>query len=284
MKPLFTRALHAAGMVLGILGVVFVAQRLYQYAGELDVSRISHAGWWLLAMLSLIYGAANAFLAIAWRHVLRFLGEHADYGKAIRIYGLSQLAKYVPGNIFHLAGRQALGMAAGMPARALGLSAMWELGLIALAGATFGILLLPLIWPEMSLLATLMLFAVALFLLCLIGKYGLSVELANALLWQTLFLAVSGAVFLVILRLVVPPDTALLDIAVLCGAYVIASLAGLVTPGAPAGLGVREAVILLLLGNFIAPADLLLAVLLGRVITVLGDFLFFSASAVCKDG
>lgn len=280
MRPL----LHVTGVVLGILGVVFVAQRLYQYAGELDVTRISFTGWWLLAMLSFIYGAANTFLAIAWRQILRFFGEHASHRRAIRVYGLSQLAKYVPGNIFHLAGRQALGMAAGMPARALGLSAMWELGLISIAGASFGILVLPLIWPELSLLASLMLFAVALFLLCLIGKYGLSGKLAIALLWQTLFLAISGAVFVAILWLVVPSNFALPSIAFLGGSYVIAWLAGLVTPGAPAGLGVREAVVLLLLGNLIAPADLLLAVLLGRVITVLGDFLFFSASAVCKMG
>jgi hypothetical protein len=50
---------------------------------------------------------------------------------------VSQLAKYVLGNIFHLASRQALSMAAGfegwMPAK----STIWELGLLVLAGVLF---------------------------------------------------------------------------------------------------------------------------------------------------
>lgn len=61
----------------------------------------------------------------------------------------------------------------------------------------------------------------------------------------------------------------------LSGVYVLAWLAGLVTPGAPAGVGVRELVLLFLLKGIVAEADLLLAVVLGRVVTVVGDFGFF---------
>lgn len=52
----------------------------------------------------------------------------------------------------------------------------------------------------------------------------------------------------------------------------------MVTPGAPAGVGVRELVLLLLLKGLAADTDLIMAVLLGRLVTVIGDLLFFMAT------
>jgi uncharacterized membrane protein YbhN (UPF0104 family) len=86
-----------------------------------------------------------------------------------------------------------------------------------------------------------------------------------------------GALFLV-----APAVVTFSTFSVLCGSYVIAWLAGLITPGAPAGVGVRELVLLFLLGEQIPAADLLLAVVLGRIVTVVGDLLFFTAVSTSK--
>ena len=59
------------------------------------------------------------------------------------------------------------------------------------------------------------------------------------------------------------------------GAFVLAWLIGLVTPGAPAGGGIREAVLLFLLGHRYAPGDLLLAIVLGRSVNIVGDVGYF---------
>ena len=92
---------------------------------------------------------------------------------------------------------------------------------------------------------------------------------------QTAFLALSGCVFIGILWVVVPAATSLPAFSALCGAYVLAWLAGFITPGTPAGVGVREIVLLFLLRGQIEQADLLLAIVLGRVVTVIGDLLYF---------
>jgi len=110
----------------------------------------------------------------------------------------------------------------------------------------------------------------------------ISRNLAWALLWQAGFLVVSGSVFVCILAVVAPEHLVSLPVSLLCGAYVIAWLAGLVTPGAPAGIGVREAVLLFLLGNVLPHADLLLAVLIGRMVTVFGDTIYFAISSFIK--
>lgn len=260
-------------------GVAFVIQRLDNYAEQIDLSVFDITDWSILGALVLVYSAANILLARAWWNLLVFFEVKTEWRWAVKTYGLSQLAKYVPGNIFHLAGRQALGMAAGLPARALAKSAIWELGAISIAGGLFGVLALQLLWPEVAQWISSVLFLLMTALLFAAVRYLLSPSVAAALIWQMTFLFISGAVFIGTLAVVMPAEASMPALAALCGAYVVAWLAGLVTPGAPAGVGVRELVLLFLLGKQIAQADLLLAVVLGRVVTVMGDFLFFMSSS-----
>lgn len=271
------RWLHFIGGGLGLAGVVFVGIRLHGHASEIEASRFGVTEWAALGLLSLIYGAANVFLARAWWWQLKFFEVRTDWLWALKAYGLSQLGKYVPGNIFHLAGRQALGMARGFPAQPLAKSAVWELGSIAVAGLIFGLLVLPLVWPQVGVMA-----AITLFLMTLAALYQLltrfvAVAVAVALVWQVIFLAVSGLVFIASLALAADMPVPLSLAPTLCGAYVLAWLIGLVTPGAPAGIGIREAVLLLLLSNAFDGGTLILALVLSRIVTVIGDLIFFLA-------
>ena len=282
MSQILKRILHWTGSILAVLGIVFVALRLRNYSAELDFSSFDTSMWSVCVGLALIYGLANLMLALAWRDLLGHFSVHVLRRSAIKIYGISQLARYVPGNIFHLAGRQALGMAAGLPARALAKSALWELGLIAVAGGLFGILAIPLIWTKLSVLISVETFGVMSVGVAIALRQLLSTSVAVALIWQILFLALSGFVFIGVLELVTPTSFTYSAFSLLCGAYVIAWLAGLVTPGAPAGVGVRELVLLFLLKGMVAEADLLLAVVLGRLVTVTGDFIFFIFAGIKK--
>jgi glycosyltransferase 2 family protein len=282
---LLKRALHWIGGGLALLGVIFVVLRLKDHASQIDFTRFRVADWVILAGLSVVYGAANILLALAWRNLLEFCGARTEPRWAIRAYGISQLAKYVPGNIFHFAGRQAIGAAAGVPGWPLARSALWELGLIAVVGAFFALLVTPLLLEAVS-----SPLAVALFAALLVGAYWttsrlLSRPVAEALGQQATFLAISGMVFVFVLALA----SSSLEIGytlwpTICGAYVIAWLAGLVTPGAPAGIGVRELVLLFLMSGLVSEPDLLLAVLLGRIVSVAGDTMFFSGAWLLPKG
>jgi hypothetical protein len=282
MRLFDSRLLHIVGGTLGLLGVVFVSARLYSYADQIDLSRFNLIAWSIITLLALAYGFANILLVRAWWHLLAFFEVKAGWKWAIKVYGLSQLAKYVPGNIFHLASRQALGMAAGLSARSLAKSAVWELGSIAVAGVLFGIIAVPLVWPNLSLWMVSALFVVMAAMLFAATRRLLSPSVAAALVWQIAFLVVSGLVFIGTLALVVPAATILPFFPALCGAYVIAWLAGFVTPGAPAGVGIREMVLLFLLGGLIGQADLLLAVVIGRLVTVTGDLFYFVIATQLK--
>jgi hypothetical protein len=124
-------------------------------------------------------------------------------------------------------------------------------------------------------------FAAALGITALVLKRYVGPPVARAFGWHAAFLTVSGLLFVGLIELLAGKSGSegLLVLTVI-GAYVLAWLAGLVTPGAPAGLGVRELVLLFLLNGMIGAADLLLATVLGRVVTVCGDVLFFFFAGV----
>jgi glycosyltransferase 2 family protein len=106
----------------------------------------------------------------------------------------------------------------------------------------------------------------------------------RALVAQSLFLLFSASVYWVVLASLAPEAVSRVPVGVVPGAAIAAWLIGLVTPGAPAGLGVREAVMLLILGVWVPQADLVLAVLLARLVNIAGDVGFFAACVVSGRG
>lgn len=274
------RVLHWVGSGLALIGILFVGFRLHSYWLELDSSRITPMDWGGIIALSIIYGAANLLLAMAWWHLLQLLGATVNRIVSIRIYGVSQLARYLPGNIFHLAGRQALGVAENIAGWILIKSSVFELGLIAVGGSLFGWLILPLIWNEFQVSTGMFLqvgtcVLVSLMLAKLIGRHAMW-----AFVWQISFLLISGSVFVVLLNIISGPEAIFAKNSVIIGAaFIVAWLVGLVTPGAPAGVGIREIVLFFLLKTIASESDLLLSLLLSRIVTVFGDVWFYLAAS-----
>jgi len=275
MRPSLKTGLHLIGSVLGLVGVVFVVIRLGTYSEQIDLSRFNPTAWSITVLLAVLYGVNNFSLLQAWWHLLAFLGIPVEKGWALKAFGLSQLAKYVPGNVFHLAGRQALGMAAGLPGLQLAKSVMWELGQQACTGAFCGFLPYLLTWTGLPATVQFTLFCTAALIVATALRRFLSPAVGKAFLWQCCYMIVSSLVFVGTLAVLAPNSISSSSLLSFCAAYIVAWLAGFVTPGAPAGVGVRELVLLFLLQGMINESDLLLAVVLGRLVTVLGDFLFF---------
>ncbi|MGV3489926.1 MAG: hypothetical protein ACO1OG_01265 [Devosia sp.] len=276
------RALHWFGGALALAGVIFVGQRLWAYSGQIDLARLTLSAWIGLACLATTYAIASPLQALAWRNLLAYRGEATNAAWAVRTYGISQLAKYVPGNVAQFIGRQAIGAAAGLAGWPLAQSALWELGMLCVAGAIVAVMAAPLVTdipPEVAL----PLFGTAVAAALLIANKALGARVAAALLQQIGFLVICGLVFVGTL-LAVAPALEVATYATICGAYVVAWLAGLVTPGAPAGVGVREAVLLFLLRDLVEPEHLLLAIVAARIICVIGDCLFFVGAWMIRAG
>lgn len=271
------------GTLLAIAGVVFVSLKLKQYWQADSINHVSIISWMAIGVLSVCYAGANIFLVVAWKNILEHYNMRVSSRWAFQAYGISQLAKYVPGNIFHIAGRQALAMAAGLPGKLVLKSNLLELIMISCGGALMGWIVLSVLFPNLSLIMALTLLFCSYIGVILIARFYFSLSLSKAIIYQFLFLLSSAFIFTTILTLL--DHERVLDISVICttiGVYTIAWLAGLVMPGAPAGIGIRELVVVYFLSEYIPNAELLLAVLLGRIVTVIGDILFFVSAYLNK--
>lgn len=277
MKESTKRYLHLIGSGLSIIGIVFLGWRLFKYLREYDLSFLGNSIYFYIVSLAFISGTSGLILAIAWRHLLIQLGIVTTYRWAIECYGISQAGKYLPGNVFQFFGRHALGLAAGLPNKILAKSTFGEIALISLAGSTFGWFALPLVILQPSHYLILTLWLASIFSIEYMVRQLIGFHTAKAFRWLVLYLAIAGILFTAILDQVVARRSFQIDDWLFfSGSFVVSWLAGFITPGAPAGLGIREVVLLLLLKNNIEEAELTIALVLGRIYTVAGDLLFFS--------
>ena len=74
-----------------------------------------------------------------------------------------------------------------------------------------------------------------------------------------------------------------LDFGVVTAAFALSWVLGFLAPGAPAGLGAREGVMLLLLDGIADSESLLAFVVLARAATMLGDCLCFALASLVAD-
>ena len=263
------------GLALSLVGIGFVIVQLGAYADDLGNFRPTVLQALLLTALAAVYGMSNVMLAVAWRDLLEHCGARSSVRWAVHVFGVTQLAKYIPGNFFHLASRQTVGMSDGHEAMPLLKSALWEFGAIMTSAAVFGLWLGPLLFHGVSYASGASLFAVVLVIVSVAARRYLSSFVMRAVLWYVGFLLLSGLIFYATLQLLVDETNLVQVLPGICSAYIIAWLAGAITPGAPAGIGIREAVMFALLQPLLAGSELLVAIVLNRAITAGGDTVFY---------
>ncbi|HEX5078769.1 MAG TPA: hypothetical protein VFV80_06415 [Geminicoccaceae bacterium] len=239
---------------------------------------------------ALLYGVAGLLLSSAWYQLLAG-GATAPARCHHAVYGRTQIAKYLPGNVFHLVGRQLAGRRLGHGQARLALASLLEVLLLALIA---GALSLPLLWRwlDPGLLWAAALTAPALVLIAVrwgrrhdlacglvtgaAGGCGRAARrlLAAAALYAAFFLVVA-AILWALVRSVSEPGGVSIGLAGSVPVVALAWLVGFATPGSSAGIGVREAMLIAALeGTLGAPAGTLVALAL-RFVTVAGDVVFF---------
>lgn len=277
------RYAHAAGGLFAVAGLVFVVVQLRRYGASLDQVSLSLGDGLAFACLIIVGVGMNACLGLAWRAVLASSGTNITCRWAIATYAMTHVARYVPGNVFHYAGRQAVGMAAGLPARALARASLLELVMVSASGVVLGLYALPLVTPLVHGAAWSLVVSCVVVTVPLIATRFWGASLARALALYLGYLMASAATFIVLVRVHGGMELGSVnDLAAVGGAYVAAWLIGMITPGAPAGLGVREAVVLFFLRTSMDAPTLLFAVLATRIIAVCADALACIAGVIMR--
>jgi uncharacterized membrane protein YbhN (UPF0104 family) len=80
-----------------------------------------------------------AFRAFSWRKALKGFGYKLPYGPAIRIWSVSELARYLPGSIWQVVGRVYLAKPYGIPGSIVSTSQILELSIFLLANVLIAV-------------------------------------------------------------------------------------------------------------------------------------------------
>jgi glycosyltransferase 2 family protein len=257
-EPKLRRIAYPFAIALFAISLTFVAA--YVSKNWPDSPRVR---WQALALAAGVYLLSHLTSALSWPIILKALGKPIPIEKGILIGLIAQVGKYVPGNAAHYLGRALLAKEAGLSYRASGISTLVELITTVLAAALVGVGAL-FLSPGLQTYAVL---ALGLILLTVPALAAWSVSTGRrvhlfltSILLLAISLTLSGVSFYFFVgNLWAVP------------AFALAWLIGFLLPGAPAGLGVREVVLVTLLAGIVNPPAITLAIVLHRLVTAVCD-------------
>lgn len=294
------RAVKLLGLIATLASVVFVIWSVRD-AGLLNDPRLHDvSAWQVIAVAAVGYAGSLLLLPEAWRLLVGSVGEQSlGRAEAFGIYGRSQIYKYLPTNLLHFVARHAALRARGVSHGAAAWGSVGEAGLISLAalfvamccGGVSGagaderlyLLVVPaiglvILFPVMAGLAPKILgrWAVANGFAEAIASIDARRAAAAALIIYALFFAMSGLIFAGVATLSPhwSPNVIALLVTIWSGSWIL----GFVTPGAAAGIGIRETLLIGALAAAGLGSDAVLIAVGMRVVTILGDILLAIAA------
>jgi glycosyltransferase 2 family protein len=278
------------GSALGFLG-----WRLAADAGG-AVDAIWEIGLPVVLAAFLAAAAGLGASGLAWRCLLRGLGAPLDVPGTVRVFFTGQIGKYIPGTVWAYVAHARLGREHGIPAsRTTAASVLLVLAHTA-TGAVVAGLVLPFASPSVFDRFGWVAWLAPLLLVCLHPRLVLPVlrllhrvlgrgvppervsgpAVLGALGWLAVTWTGYGLSMLLLLRPVIRADTEAMLAPVALGGFALAWTVGFLAAGvllvAPAGLGVREVALLMVLGPVVAGGGAAAAVvLLSRMVHTLAD-------------
>lgn len=294
--------LKLLGVALTVVSLAFVAYEVahaeWPSVASLDIARLVA----VVVAGTFVYAACVGWLAFLWWRLVRtFHASAFTFATAFRIYGTSQLFKYIPSNVMHFVARHVTGRRHGVTTEVLAVAAVAEIFMLIVAAACVSLLLLPIMQATIMDLGIterdlyVAAGVVGVLFLTAAGGVGLlflrrrapselsgravALSLAGCQFGYLIFFLVSGLVGAGILA-ALPSGNGGVSLGVAVGAISLAWLLGFIVPGAPAGGGIREAVILLLFSSTVGSAYALVVALSYRVVTLAGDALIALAAAL----
>lgn len=274
----------------------FLAKALKDHWQEVAAVRIDALGWATLVIALGVTLLAHTWSGWVWTWILQELNQPVTTAQFIQVYLKTNIAKYLPGNIWHYYGRISAAKSAGIPVSAATLSVLLE-PLLMVAAALVAVLIgiQPVASNSRVTLQGLPILGLAIVLIAVHPRFlntairflgRLKLKASNPstvdngafqlrryplkpLLGELGFIGLRGSGFL--LTILAFRQLELSQIPLLLGAFSLAWLLGLVVPGAPGGLGIFEATAIALLQQRFPGGLIISAIASYRLVSVLAE-------------
>jgi len=291
------------GSILAVLSVCYLIFTFIQDFENLPQPNIDPLWLFTVAATSTLFIVNNILGAIAWHRLMYLCGASTELLTVFYVYLTSQAAKYFPGNVAHQIGRVAMAKHMGFPIKSVLLSMTLEVCFSAAVGA---VIIIPTTSfdrvSELGLNIEHAKFLIALFTVILVIVLSIFItrrQICGAnpkLNFLRIFLISLFPLFQALFCLFIPFLICGGIIVIISkfffglsgisfwkssGIFALAWIMGFITPGAPAGIGIREIVLTFLLDPFLGTAALSISILM-RIITTIGDTITFVIGVLVK--
>lgn len=281
-------------IILG-LTLFFITKTVKNHWQTVTSVTLDTPGWTLLSLGLIITLIGHIWSGFVWLLILKEFKQPVGNLWALKIYLITNIAKYLPGNVGHFYGRISAVSKKGGSITVASLSVLLEpllmasaALLIALSSHFIGLIKttsnISILILQILILLIILLSIHPFFLNKLITftqkikqnknetNYSLHIDKYPGiyLLGEIIFLLLRGLGFILVLMAFI--SISIKQIPVLLSAFSFAWLIGLVIPGAPGGIGVFEATIIALLQHSTIPIGIILTpIAIFRIISILAE-------------
>lgn len=294
----FKKYYKVIGTIVTVIALMFVVKKIV----TMDVDWSMFASGRIIALIGscvLVQTAVILFMSMPWVRFVRILsGTNIPMKDALPVYTKSNLMKYVPGNIFQYVGRNQL--AADLKISHVDVACATVLDIVC---SMVTPLLLIVVLMGKNMLELIRTYSTN-FLLVLGAGIAVLVLLFLLLRWKfreplqryfekyrkllnrKILIRVLGVFLLYVAQYIIStamyavPAVFLFDVpaeklGLFLGTYLFSWIIGFITPGAPGGIGIREAVMMLMCGSFLDTNTIMLYAVTMRLISTFGDIAAF---------
>lgn len=281
------------GNVVTIVSIVFVVYAVFKL--DIEFEKLANPR----AILILIIGALGVtftvnLLSYAWKNSLDYLSHKKNkFVEVSSVYGKANLGKYLPGNVMHYVERNLFATKIGLEQLDLAISSIIEVVGIIIVALMFSFVcarkeffkaINEYMKKEYIVIFAILLLIIAFLVvfvyirsskirnMCsrLMNLKFIAVFIYNLVIYAVV-LGILGGILVLIYQFIFDGGLNPNQIAMVITYYMLAWVVGFVVPGAPGGIGVREAVLVLLLGPLVGKEVTLSAALIHRLVSIIGD-------------
>ena len=237
---------------------------------------------------------------LPWMQMLKITSNYkVPYQTAVSVSVRSNLFKYIPGNIFQYIGKNELAIRCGIShtkvaaSTALDVIVMFStsilLGILFVRKSLFSIINRYINLNSVIIVTIFIFFLLIFFFLYIVHKKNISYmkilriiakrKNLNCIVLCIIYYIIQniwvGLIYILELWIISDQQIEAIPFLLIIGANIISWAIGFITPGAPGGLGIREAVMIFIVHGIFDESIITLSSVLYRIITIVGDLLSF---------
>ncbi|OOO00373.1 MAG: hypothetical protein ATN35_01345 [Epulopiscium sp. Nele67-Bin004] len=244
--------------------------------------------WVWYTLVIVIYAGTVWYKGSLYYNIVKIFNSKIDKAHIVNIYVVSNLGKYLPGNVMHFVGRNVMATKYGISQFNIGISTILEILIILFGGITVALLF----GYDYLLNVTSYIEVPYIVAICILGVVALSVIYIK----KNIFLPVLHVIknnFYELWRVftkncIMQLVTAMTFLFVIgemstdiIGIYMLAWTIGFVMPGAPGGIGVRESILIFLLPMIgISVETVVATTIIHRVFNIIAEIVAFALTKV----